>query len=178
MSKRSDFRRRKNDAYDTPVKPMEYLVEHLDRGASFIEPCAGKGDMVDFYRSRGFSCLKAYDIEPRRDDIQKLDVLDCHHHMLMGADYIITNPPWTRQLMHPMIDIFSGISPTWLLFDADWMFTKQAVPYLEWCHKVVSVGRVSWMENGVSGKDNSCWFLFDKTIKNNGGPVVIGTKSL
>ena len=79
-----------------------------------------------------------------------------------GASLIITNPPWTRQILHPMIDHFRSMRPTWLLFDADWMHTKQAIPFLTYCHKIVSVGRVSWMQNGTSGFDNCAWYLFDR----------------
>ena len=29
-------------------------------------------------------------------------------------------------------------------------------------HKIVSIGRVKWIENSKStGKDNCCWYLFD-----------------
>jgi len=31
------------------------------------------------------------------------------------------------------------------------------------CVRIVSVGRVSWEENGVKGKENCAWYLFDAT---------------
>lgn len=31
------------------------------------------------------------------------------------------------------------------------------------CEKIVSVGRVSWEGNGIKGKDNCAWYLFDAT---------------
>ncbi len=38
-------------------------------------------------------------------------------------------------------------------------------PYLK---KIVSIGRVKWIEGSSSvGKDNCCWYLFDKS-ENNG----------
>jgi hypothetical protein len=41
------------------------------------------------------------------------------------------------------------------------MHTKQAVPYLTKLKKVVSIGRVKWIEDSkYTGKDNSCWYLF------------------
>ena len=46
------------------------------------------------------------------------------------CEYIITNPPWNRKILHPMIEHFADFKPTWLLFDADWMHTKQSTPYL------------------------------------------------
>ena len=62
-----------------------------------------------------------------------------------------------------MIEHFANLRPTWLLFDADWAHTLQARPYLErYCTDIVSVGRVSWEQNGTSGKDNCAWYKFTK----------------
>jgi len=58
---------------------------------------------------------------------------------------------------------FKDLAPTWLLFDADWMHTKQAIPYLKYCTDIVSVGRLIWIEGTkTSGKDNCVWFRFDR----------------
>ena len=63
-----------------------------------------------------------------------------------------------------MIEHFADFKPTWLLFDADWMHTKQSIPYLTMLKKVVSIGRVKWIEGSNSvGKDNCCWYLFHNT---------------
>ena len=78
------------------------------------------------------------------------------------SDFIITNPPWDRKLLHPMIEHFVSLKTTWLLFDADWMHTKQSRPFMSRCRKIISVGRVSWLGNGVSGFDNCAWYEFDK----------------
>jgi len=57
------------------------------------------------------------------------------------------------------------------LFDADWMHTKQSAQYQKWLEKVVSVGRVKWIEGSKSvGKDNCCWYLFNAK-KSVGTPV-------
>jgi hypothetical protein len=41
------------------------------------------------------------------------------------------------------------------------MHTKQAKPYLEICSRVVSIGRVKWIDGSASvGKENCCWYLF------------------
>jgi hypothetical protein len=54
--------------------------------------------------------------------------------------------------------------PTWLLFDADWKHTKQAIPYLSRLCTIVSVGRVRWIPGTpYTGKDNCCWYLFDRS---------------
>ena len=82
---------------------------------------------------------------------------------LRDADHIITNPPWDRKILHPMIEHFASMRPTWLLFDADWMHTKQSTPYMDYCQKIVSVGRVKWIpDSKMTGKDNCAWYLFDQ----------------
>ena len=182
MAKRSDFPRRKNDLYHTPIKGMEPLLPfirtHSEKKISFIEPCAGDGRMVDFFVENGHICKDYFDIDPQRDDIKIKDAFDYPIQLYQDCDYIITNPPWTRKILHPMIDLFSSVRPTWLLFDANWLFTKQAYPYLRYCHKVVSIGRLKWIEDSLySSKDDSAWYLFDKNkIRQSEGPVIYGTK--
>jgi hypothetical protein len=158
MGKRSTFDRRPQDAYDTPPEAVLPLLPHLPTYYTFTEPCCGAGDLI---MALGLGrCDWAGDIEPRvewattHDALQMTDVT---------SDYIITNPPWTRSILHPMIEHFSNMRPTWLLFDADWMHTRQAVPYLPRLRKIVSVGRVKWIpDSPYTGKDNCAWYLFDR----------------
>jgi len=160
MGKRSDFERNPRDFYPTPYKAVLPLLPHLPKNARFAEPCCGDMALVNHLERHGHNCYWASDIEkvapetPRTADALTLT------NPLSWSDYVITNPPWRRDILHSMIEHFRKLSPTWLLFDADWMHTKQAAPYLPYCQKIVSVGRVSWMDNGVSGKDNCCWYLF------------------
>lgn len=173
MAKRSDFKRRKNDTYDTPVKGMEALLPHLDRKTKFIEPCAGDNRMVEFFEKHGHICIDGFDIAPRSNEVKEMDAFDYSPLKYAQADYIITNPPWTRQILHPMIDLFAGIRPTWLLFDGDWAFTKQASPYLEKCVKIVALPRLKWIEGSqYSAKDNCAWYLFCES--HNGPTEFIG----
>jgi hypothetical protein len=75
----------------------------------------------------------------------------------------ITNPPWDRKILHPLIVHLSDQAPTWLLFDADWMHTRQAAPFMPRLRKIVSVGRVKWIpDSTMTGKDNCAWYLFDR----------------
>jgi hypothetical protein len=48
MGKRSNFTRRKQDAYDTPAAAVQPLLPHIaqDGETRFVEPCAGKGDLA------------------------------------------------------------------------------------------------------------------------------------
>lgn len=165
MGKRSDFKRMKGDFYVTPESAVLPLLPHLPYGSHFYEPCAGDGALIQHLEKHGASCLMASDIDPKNDSIDKMDVFDpvvgVSGMLNDSVDFIITNPPWSRDILHPMIHEFRRLRPTWLLFDADWMHTKQASEYLKYCSKIVSVGRVSWMGNGVSGMDNAAWYLFE-----------------
>ncbi len=164
MGKRSDFERIPRDFYPTPEAAVAPLISHLKFGDSFMEPCAGNGALVRHLENHGMSCKAAWDIDPRASWIQKRDALDDHGWPYTEeADYIITNPPWSRNVLHPMIVEFSTYLPTWLLFDADWAHTRQASPFLPRLRKIVSVGRVKWIpDSPFTGKDNACWYLFDK----------------
>ena len=159
MGKRSNFDRIPRDFYPTPLEAVRPLLPHLPAGSSFIEPCAGNGALVDHLTTAGHICALASDIEPKRADIHTGDALTMQ---VYGVDFYITNPPWTRKVLHPLIANLSRQAPTWLLFDADWIHTRQSTQFMPLLHKVVSVGRVKWIaDSPFTGKDNCCWYLFD-----------------
>ena len=167
MGKRSDFERKPRDFYPTPREAIEPLIPHLPETGLFAEPCAGDGRLIDCVEElSNLHCYLAVDIEPRRDDIGEGDALTVD---VNGCDLIITNPPWDRKILHPMIEHLSKQKPTWLLFDADWMHTKQSRPYLLALHKIISVGRIKWFGD-TTGKDNCAWYLFDAQT-----PSIMGT---
>jgi|TARA_R110000787_G_scaffold26959_3_gene75137 hypothetical protein len=171
MSKRSHmFPRRERDFYPTPVAAVAPLIPHLPERFTYIEPCCGDGALVRALASfegvahDGRFCPTleyASDIAPSGDmDARTLDVFQIED-AAPGVDLFVTNPPWRKKSLHRIIVHLSDIRPTWMLFYADWMHTKQASQYMHYCRKIVSVGRVSWMGNGVSSFDNCAWYLFD-----------------
>jgi hypothetical protein len=163
MGKRSDFERRKNDAYQTPAPAVLPLIPHLRGIQTFAEPCAGEGKLVAALQAHGLTCTFSDDIENGFDATSDLK------HVFAKFDAIITNPPWTREILHQMIVGFQSIAPTWLLFDADWVHTRQALPFLDQCSHIVSVGRVKWIEDSkFTGKDNAAWHRFH--AQHVGGP--------
>lgn len=175
MGKRSTFKRAKGDRYLTPWAPVADLARHLPARFRFAEPCAADGRLIDHLRRLGGSCVEALDLNPGRGDVQQGDALRWapRSYLFRKLDFIITNPPWTRVLLHQMIRNFSWFAPTWLLFDADWLHTIQAAPFLRRLVKVVSVGRVKWIEGSKhTGKDNCAWYLFD--ANHTGGTEFIG----
>ena len=159
MGKRSDFARVERDFYQTPKEAVTPLLCILPDMVRFVEPCAGDGALIEHPERAGHKCAFACDIFPKASNIATRDALDGFPKN--GADCIITNPPWDRSLLHQMIKRFSGILPTWLLFDADWMHTKQSAPFMPLLRAVVSVGRVKWIpDSKMTGKDNCAWYHF------------------
>lgn len=160
MGKRSEFARRPMDAYQTiDPKAVAYLRPYLRGVRLFAEPCRGEGRLERQLSDAGLICIWSSDIA---DTDPSIDALNLTAEDLGAADAIITNPPWTRDILHSMILHFQRIAPTWLLFDADWAHTKQAAPFLPSCSHIVSVGRLRWIEGTKqTGKDNCAWYRFD-----------------
>lgn len=162
MGKRSDFARIARDYYPTPAAAVLPLVPHLGGIRSFVELCAGDRRLVRHLGHHGLRCVWAGDIEPRAKRVRLVDALKVPPLLVFDhADAIITNPPWDRRILHPLIARFAPWGTVWLLFDADWLHTVQSAPFLPLLHEVVSVGRVKWIEGSkMTGKDNAAWYRF------------------
>ena len=161
MGKRSNFERNERDYYRTPEEALIPLLPHIDYITfNFIEPCAGDGTLTSLLlKYTDGKCLYQSDIEPQESNILRKNVLDIEDK----PDYYITNPPWDRSILHPMIFHLTSLKPTWLLFDADWMHTRQSAIFQKMLKKVVSIGRIKWIKDSKgTGKDNCCWYLFDE----------------
>ncbi len=162
MGKRSNFERREADFYPTPRAAVVPLIPFLRGIRTFAEPCAGEGDLIRHLESFGLRCTYSGDISTGQDAL----AIDSYG----ACDSIITNPPWSRDVLHGLVTRFQNIAPTWLLLDADWKQTRQAAPYLPHCSDIVAIGRVKWIEGSkYTGKDNACWYKFDS--RHTAGPV-------
>ena len=160
MGKRSDFERVEKDLYRTIDKrAVEALEPHLVC-QTFAEPCVGEGDLKRDLESWGYECTWESDLSTGRDALSLTGYE-------MSAECIITNPPWSRPILHKMIEHFVEIARcSWLLFDADWAHTKQSAPYMKWCSDIVSVGRLIWIPGTTtSGKDNCAWYRFSSSAR-------------
>lgn len=185
MGKRSDFERIERDYYQTPFEAVKPLFPFLPAGRfGFAEPCAGDGRLVRHIRTgtdNRAQCYMATDVEPDCEWVLKKDALEIAEDDLEKVDLIITNPPWDRsaksgKLLHRLIDVFTDLRPTWLLFDSDWVQTAQAKPYLDRLVATVAIGRVKWIEDStMTGKDNCQWHLFHKDARHiNAAPEMFG----
>lgn len=169
MGKRSSFTRRKNDLYRTfDPRAVRPLAAHIAPGTLYVEPCAANGSLIELLTSIELICVDAFDVEPGVAWVRYGDALA----EAIIAPVIITNPPWSRWLLHALIERLSAQAPTWLLFDADWLHNKTAAPWRRYLVKVVSVGRLKWIEGTKhDAKDNCAWYLFD--INHDGSPPII-----
>src|SRR5262249_53918104 len=80
----------------------------------------------------------------------------------------ITNPPFTRNVLLPLLEHFISTAPsTWLLLRADFAHVLYARPYLKCCTTIVTAGPGRWV--GGSGTENVSWFRF--TRDHRAGPV-------
>ncbi len=122
MGKRSDFPRRARDDYRTtdprafpPLAPHWQESRRMPSRVVVTRPSARSKPL-------GLRCTYFSDL-PDGDD-----ALDLTAERLNGAEVVITNPPWSRAVLHPMIEHFQRLKPTFLLFDADWAHTRQSAP--------------------------------------------------
>lgn len=167
MAKRSKFDRIPKDLYTTSdPRAFKALSPHLPAGVKYVECCAGPMELIiGLAQLRpDVQCVAAYDAVGWHRDVTLRDAtLPWTDEELNGADMFITNPPWTRKLMHAIIvALISTGRPVWLLFDADWAYTQQAIPYLQYCSKIVSIGRLKWFKNTKHDPmDNAAWYCFE-----------------
>lgn len=162
MAKRSNYEKRPRDFYPTPAKAVEPLQGVLRPNFTFCEPCAGNGALVS-HLEVGFqaNCFFPSDIEPQADWITKKDGLDLTAEDVEFCDMIITNPPFTWNVLKPLMDVWIPLKPTILLLPADFIHNIRFGPYLEYCQAIVSIGRVKWIEDSkVSGMENYMWAFF------------------
>ena len=134
MGKRSSFERRPQDAYATPAEAVKPLLPHLRPRTRYSEPCCGDGALIGHLEDAGHLCNFWCDIAPPPEGewSRQMDALALESCI---GECWITNPPWRRDMLHPLITHLSSLAPAWLLMDAEWMNTKQAVPFLPWCHR-------------------------------------------
>ena len=172
MAKRTKrrFDRRPQDFYTTPrsaVQPLVAVLPMTDPHAvAYVEPCAGDGALIrhlDALTDDRLVCIDAYDIAPRHRRIRQADAsverADFRDFVELDEVLFITNPPWRKELLLPIIDNLRRQAPTWLLLYIDWACNRYAAPYMRYCSHVVPAGRPRWFGT-QSAKDNVAWFRF------------------
>lgn len=147
------YERQEKDKYRTMMSAVVDVVEYMPPEVKFIEPCAGDGRLIRHLESfEGLNCVQAFDIAPDAPHIPEGDMLTMPFSS--QADAIITNPPWRRDLLHALMDrIIDERMPAWLLFDHNWLATKQTQPYSGYIRLILPIGRHLWFDKPPPGKD-------------------------
>ena len=162
-ARQSRFAKKDRCAYDTidprAVAALRPHIRHLTR---FIEPCAGKGDLVRQLQAIGLECVDQFDIAPRADDIRPQDALTWEAPFFYRRASIITNPPFDWPLLHPLITHWlDQVDTVWLLLEAGFAHTARAAPLLAKCEHIVSIGRLRWEEGSRhSSTKDYAWYQF------------------
>ena len=160
MGKRSDFPKVDKDFYATiDPKATEPLIPFI-RGKTYAEPCYGNGDLEDLLMDVAI-CQWRSDIRETVSSSKVMDALSLTKEQLEGIDLIVTNPPFTRTVLMPMLDHFITLKPTWLLLPADLMHNVYFGEAMRRCSKVVSIGRLKWIKDSPHASvDNFCWYFW------------------
>jgi hypothetical protein len=136
----------------------QFQVDMFTSANKFVEPCAGDGRLMDVLLAKGLKCQTAIDINPRRGDI---DVGDARTLAGLSAHVpVVTNPPWARKLLEPILTNLLGQSTLWLLLPLDYLSNQWTGFAVKHVNVIIPLGRVSWLDNGKGGMDNSAWFRF------------------
>lgn len=157
--------------YDTiDPRAVATLLPHLAPRTRFIEPCAGKGDLVRQLQAAGHRCIDQFDIAPRAPGIQQQDASTWRspEGLWKGpGTIIITNPPFDWAMLHPLLENWRGqVALAWLLLPAAFMHThsKGRGEVIQRCRKIVSIGRLQWViPSDHSDTKDYCWFQIGNT---------------
>lgn len=179
MSKRSTFDKVPKDFYPTtdPNALPKVFIDFV-RGRKYAEPCCGSGDLVDLLVDAA-TCNWESDIEYRGAGVV-WDAMCLSNNELEKCDCIITNPPYTRSVLLPLIDHLVSLKDTWLLLPSDLMHNRYFGSYMERCSKVVSIGRLCWFKKEgkrVDSTDNYAWYLWEKGVTSPKDTVFYGRET-
>ena len=160
MGKRSDFPKVEKDYYPTTdPRAVEPLVPFI-RGKTYAEPCYGNGDLEDLLMDVAV-CKWRSDVRETVGSSKVLDALSLAKGDLDGIDLIVTNPPFTKTVLMPMLAHFITLKPTWLLLPADYAHNVYFGDAMRKCAKMVSVCRLKWIKDSkYTSVDNFCWYFW------------------
>lgn len=97
-----------SDFYPTPPEVINQMLFGINlRGKIVLEPSAGRGDIVDALRQRGSEIILTYEKDPdlksiveKKSRFMGYDFLTSTAQELSHIDYIIMNPPFSRDEHH------------------------------------------------------------------------------
>jgi hypothetical protein len=131
-ARQSAFEKDALNRYDTiDPRAVAALLPHLPPRTHFIEPCAGKGDLVRQLQLHGHLCVKAFDIAPRAAGIGTMDARQWKSPVPPDARPIITNPPYDWPLLAALLENWrQQVAFSWVLLEATFMHTRRGGPVM------------------------------------------------
>jgi hypothetical protein len=165
---KSAFAKDALNRYDTiDPRAVAALLPHLAPRTRFIEPCAGKGDLVRQLQAAGHLCVSAFDIAPRAEGIGTVDAATWANTAQSRDAIIITNPPFDWAMLHPLLENWRDqVLISWLLLPAAFMHTHSngRGEVIQRTRKIVSIGRLKWVipSDNDDTKDY-CWYQIGST---------------
>lgn len=171
-ARQSRYGKKDRCAYDTiDPRAVAALRPHIRDLTRFIEPCAGKGDLVRQLQAIGLQCLDQFDIAPRGEGIRQQDAL-AWQGPPVNRPPIITNPPFDWPLLGDLLRHWLlQVDTTWLLLEAGWAHTLRGAPFMAHCRQFVSIGRLRWEEGSRhSSTKDYAWYEFGRL------PSMTGTR--
>jgi hypothetical protein len=151
------------------------------------KPACGDGRMVETLRAAGCARVYASDIVDRGGQDEALDFLSAQIPKLADFNLIATNPPFGQGGRTATAFIEAGLrrlpigATLALLLPCDFDSGKTRARYFGDCPyfvgKIVLRRRVKWFEHpdkaAVTPKENSAWFLWQRTLLRVHRPPVI-----
>ena len=160
------------DAYYTSdPKAHLALCQHLPDNFSYIEPCAGSGELIKGIQSLipGANCVQAIEIDVNsKNNVSDTEITigDSTKVEFKECDFIITNPPFSKEYKKVCFEIikksmFHAKEGAWMLLPLGWVCNKDFQFFMSHCVMVVPIGRVKWFADSPSQESSdSVWMLF------------------
>lgn len=161
-ARQSRYAKKDRCAYDTTdpraVAALRPHIRHLTR---FIEPCAGKGDLVRQLQAIGLQCVDQFDIAPRAEGIRQQDALEWQAPPF-NRPPIITNPPFSWPLLGQLISHWLlQADSIWLLLPANFAHRSTRAHLMRHCRQIVSIGQMRWEPDSKhQSVDIFAWYEF------------------
>lgn len=162
MSQRwSEYKRQKNESYETPAWVTEALVPFLPNSLlTILDPAAGSGKIVRALIKCGYAAVGT-DIARKRDGVDFLKTDG-------DTEAVVTNPPYNQAaefILHALAVTRKENGFVAMLLRTDFDHAQTRVHLFRheaFSKKIVLTRRIVWFERkGAAPSFNHAWFLWD-----------------
>jgi hypothetical protein len=168
-----EYERQAQDFYPTPDWVTQCLLDTVPLRGTVLEPCAGLGAMAKVIADAGHQVV-ASDLVRRDGSVYPILASDALQAALpVGVQAIVSNPPYTRDLLPQLVDHWLGLlkpvsGQLCLLLLAQWgeSASGQALTtrHPAYAGRVRLPRRIRWFPKKAgdsSPQHNHCWVVWD-----------------